>query len=351
MSIFVSYRRDDAAGHAGRLCDDLAERLGAGEVFQDVDSIAPGEDFVDAIQRAIAAADVVVAVMGPDWATVSDSQGRPRLSDPGDVVRMEIAAALRTGKPVVPVLVGGASMPDEGDLPSDIAPLARRNAVEVRAETWDDDTVRLVRSLDRPDRRAAEPVSRGRGRRWLVGAVIAVAAVVVAFLLADRGQPEVSTTSPTSPSTLSRDSGAPSSPSVPRSSALPLPSVARTILHRPGSEGLVFTVDAASLAPGADGTGAQLKVTFENRAQYDDYLYPSEVQLVADGAAVNPAEGAGVLVPARAAEATTLDYSLPAEPSELVVRVHDGDQVGEIPLTGPRGSTGRAGRRLDPRAR
>ena len=202
MSIFVSYRRDDAAGHAGRLCDDLAERLGAGEVFQDVDSIAPGEDFVDAIQRAIAAADVVVAVMGPDWATVSDSQGRPRLSDPGDVVRMEIAAALRTGKPVVPVLVGGASMPDEGDLPSDIAPLARRNAVEVRAETWDDDTVRLVRSLDRPDRRAAEPVSRGRGRRWLVGAVIAVAAVVVAFLLADRGQPEVSTTSPTSPSTL-----------------------------------------------------------------------------------------------------------------------------------------------------
>ena len=73
MSIFVSYRRDDAAGHAGRLCDDLAERLGAAEVFQDVDSIAPGEDFVDAIQRAIAAADVVVAVIGPDWASVRDA--------------------------------------------------------------------------------------------------------------------------------------------------------------------------------------------------------------------------------------------------------------------------------------
>ncbi len=125
MSIFVSYRRDDAAGHAGRLCDDLADRFGAAEVFHDIDSIAPGEDFVSSIQRAIASADVVLAVIGPDWAMVSDSQGQPRLSDPDDVVRMEIATALRTGKPVIPVLVGGASMPDGGVLPSDIAPLAR----------------------------------------------------------------------------------------------------------------------------------------------------------------------------------------------------------------------------------
>ena len=109
MSIFVSYRRDDAAGHAGRLCDDLADRFGAAEVFHDIDSIAPGEDFVSSIQRAISSADVVLAVIGPDWAMVSDSQGQPRLSDPADVVRMEIATALRTGKPVIPVLAGGAA--------------------------------------------------------------------------------------------------------------------------------------------------------------------------------------------------------------------------------------------------
>ena len=336
MSIFVSYRRDDAAGHAGRLCDDLADRVGAAEVFHDIDSIAPGEDFVSSIQRAIASADVVLAVIGPDWATVSDSQGRQRLSDPGDVVRMEIATALHTGKPVIPVLVGGASMPDGGVLPSDLAPLARRNAIEVRAESWDDDTAKLVRSLGRPGLDAPRTAAWRRRPRWVVGAVIAAAAVVVAFLLADRNQSEVSTSTATSAASVDGDIVAPDVPSSGPASPLTLPAVARTILHPLGSEGMVFTVDAASLAPGTDGAGAQLTMTFENRAPYDDYVDRSEVQLVADGAAVNPAEGVGVLVPARAAETATLDYALPAEARELVVRVHDGDQVGEIPLTGPR---------------
>ena len=76
VSVFVSYRRDDAAGHAGRLCDDLADHLGQDSVFHDVDSIAPGEDFVDAIQRAIVSADTVLAVIGPDWSTVGNERGR-----------------------------------------------------------------------------------------------------------------------------------------------------------------------------------------------------------------------------------------------------------------------------------
>ncbi|HET9599929.1 MAG TPA: hypothetical protein VFP08_00010 [Acidimicrobiales bacterium] len=223
-------------------------------------------------------------------------------------------------------------MPDGEVLPWDIAPLARRNAIEVRAESWDDDTAKLVRSLGRPDLDAPRTAARRRRPRWVVGAVITAAAVVVAFLLADRNQSEAST----STASIEGDIAAPDVPSSGTASPLTLPAVSRTILHRHGSEGLVFTVDAASLAPGADGAGAQLTMTFENRAEYDDGVGPGEVQLVADGAAINPAEGIGVLVPARAAETATLNYSLPAEPSELVVRVHDGDQVGEIPLTGPR---------------
>ena len=192
MSIFVSYRRDDAAGHGGRLCDDLADRFGAAEVFHDIDSIAPGEDFVSSIQRAISSADVVLAVIGPDWATVSDSQGRPRLSDPGDVVRMRSPPPSVPASPSFPCSSASVDA-GRGSAAVDIAPLARRNAIEVRAESWDDDTAKLVRSLGRPDLDAPRTAARRRRPRWVVGAVITAAAVVVAFLLADRNQSEAST--------------------------------------------------------------------------------------------------------------------------------------------------------------
>jgi TIR domain len=339
MSIFVSYRRDDAAGHAGRLCDDLADRLGEGRVFQDVDSIAPGEDFVDAIERGIAAADTVLAVIGPDWATVPNERGVARLSEPDDVVRMEIGAALRAGKPVIPVLVGGASMPNAGDLPSEIASLARRNAVEVRAESWDDDTAKLLRALGGRAARPAPTAPAARRTRRIMAGGMALAAVVVAavliFVLSDDDPQASSSNRGAPPSSV----GGAASTSTPPAGSVPplvLPAVARTILHLPSSEGLVATVDAASLAPGPDGVDATLDMTFENRDGYDKGLGPADVQLVADGRAVNPMQNLGVLVPARSVETMTFDFPLAGEPGELVVRVHQGDQMGEIPLTGPR---------------
>ncbi|HEY0999870.1 MAG TPA: hypothetical protein VGD83_09545 [Streptosporangiaceae bacterium] len=75
--------------------DRLADRFGEGRVFMDVDTIEPGVDFAEEISRAVAACQVLVAVVGPAWLTATDKRGRRRLDDPGDFVRLEIETAGR----------------------------------------------------------------------------------------------------------------------------------------------------------------------------------------------------------------------------------------------------------------
>jgi TIR domain len=118
-SIFVSYRRSDAPGHAGRLYDRLVDRFGEGSVFKDLDSMEPGADFVEVIEDTVARCDALLAVIGRDWLEVNQGGGR-RLDDPQDWVRLEIADALKRKIRVVPVLVAGASMPSAADLPEDL---------------------------------------------------------------------------------------------------------------------------------------------------------------------------------------------------------------------------------------
>ena len=109
--IFISYRRDDSAAHAGRLCDRLEYHFGPGQVFMDVDAIKPGMNFIETVQQAIGECDGLVAVIGSDWLQVSDGTGARRLDDPTDLVRLEIVTALQRGIPVIPVLVQSAQMP------------------------------------------------------------------------------------------------------------------------------------------------------------------------------------------------------------------------------------------------
>ena len=174
MRVFLSYRRSDVGGYAGRLSDALSHRLGARNVFQDVTDIEPGRDFTHAIDEALDASDAVLAVIGPSWLGATDPHGELRLRQPDDYVRRELARALERGATVVPVLVAGAALPAAHDLPDDLQALAQRQAVSLRDQTWHDDVDALVRSLH--GERAAEP---GRDRRWLVAAA-AVAAVLVA---------------------------------------------------------------------------------------------------------------------------------------------------------------------------
>lgn len=147
MRIFLSYRRADAGGHAGRLADTLVQRLGARNVFQDVTDIAAGRDFATTIREALDSCDAALAVIGPGWLAAATPDGRPRLFDPDDYVRLELATVLQRDLAVVPVLVGGATLPAASELPEDLRPLAQRQAIEVRDATWHQDVGYLLRSL------------------------------------------------------------------------------------------------------------------------------------------------------------------------------------------------------------
>jgi predicted glycoside hydrolase/deacetylase ChbG (UPF0249 family) len=147
--IFVSYRRQESKHFAGRLYDRLAHRFGKGQVFIDVDAIELGVDFAEAISRAVAACQVLLAVIGPSWLTITDEQGRRRLDDPDDIVRLEVEAALARDVRVIPILVEGAHMPRRDDLPDSLTGLARRNPLLIRHESFSDDAGRLVRAIER----------------------------------------------------------------------------------------------------------------------------------------------------------------------------------------------------------
>ncbi|MGE0100139.1 MAG: toll/interleukin-1 receptor domain-containing protein, partial [Hydrogenophaga sp.] len=146
--IFISYRRDDTAGYAGRLYDRLAGHFGAERVFMDVEGIEPGTDFVTAIENAVGSCRVLIVVMGDEWLNTSDAAGRRRLDDPNDFIRLETVIALKRGIRVVPVLVDGAPMPRAEDLPEDLRPLARRQAIEVSHKQWEASTAELVRAME-----------------------------------------------------------------------------------------------------------------------------------------------------------------------------------------------------------
>ena len=142
--VFISYRRETDSGFAGRLYDRLEDSFGRERVFIDVDSIAPGEDFVTVLQARVAACDVLLALIGRGWLAAIDAAGRRRLDNPEDFVRIEIAVALAQGKRVIPVLSDNVTMPRAEELPEDIKLLARRNAIRLTHDRFKDDVARLV---------------------------------------------------------------------------------------------------------------------------------------------------------------------------------------------------------------
>lgn len=171
--IFISYRRDDSRGFAGRLADALDVAFGSDFVFRDIDDIAPGADFIHAITSRLAAVDVVLVVIGPDWLAARNDGGR-RLDDPADFVRVEIELALAAEKPLWPVLIGGAAMPAEEALPPSLQPLARRQALTLADAAWKDDVDRLIVAL----RRQLPAPGRPR-RQWLVAGAAGIAGLLL----------------------------------------------------------------------------------------------------------------------------------------------------------------------------
>ncbi|MEB3210797.1 MAG: CHASE2 domain-containing protein [Leptolyngbyaceae bacterium] len=147
--IFISYRRSDSSSEAGRIYDKLAPVLGSENIFKDVDDIPYGVDFVEHLSRAVAQCDALLVLIGQTWLKATDAQGNCRLDDMHDFVRIEVASALKRDILVIPVLLNGTEMPASEDLPEDLKPLTRRNAVQVRQDPdFHRDMQRLITNLE-----------------------------------------------------------------------------------------------------------------------------------------------------------------------------------------------------------
>lgn len=183
--VFISYRRDDCAGHAGRLCEHLERAFGADHVFRDVEDIAVGDDFVATLHTQVDQCQVLLALIGPRWLTVADAQGRRRLDNAQDWVRREIARGLERGIRVVPVLLQGAKLPDPAELPDELAPLARRQVAELRETQFERDAEALISQLA-PSRTLVQ-----RYRVAVIALVVALIGVGAYAVYAHRNAPAV----------------------------------------------------------------------------------------------------------------------------------------------------------------
>ena len=187
-SIFLSYRREDSEGQAGRLYDDLVAVFGSDSVFMDVAAIQPGRDFRKSIDQSLNSCGVFLSLIGKSWLTTKDSSGQRRLDDSADFVRIETGAALKRDIPVIPVLVQGALTPKPDQLPDDLKDLAFRNAVELTHARWDSDIEVLIKALRRhisesgpkPQPERLQPGKKPRPTKSL--AIIALILVIVTGL-------------------------------------------------------------------------------------------------------------------------------------------------------------------------
>lgn len=174
--VFISYRRSDSAGYAGRLSDELERHFQYKVAFHDIDSINAGEDFVVSLQRALKHASICIVLIGDSWLTEKLPDGTRRLDDPADFVRREVETALASSHmTVLPVLVEGARMPSQEQLPSSLQKLSRLQALELSESRWSYDLGELIKVFARS---GIVPAKSQRQRVWIAAAVIAAVAVV-----------------------------------------------------------------------------------------------------------------------------------------------------------------------------
>ncbi|MFF7755511.1 toll/interleukin-1 receptor domain-containing protein [Streptomyces sp. NPDC007971] len=168
--IFISYRREDTAPYAGWLQDRLAQHYGASKIFMDVAYLQPGEDFPRVIAQAISSCDVLVALIGPAWVG-STADGKTRIQEANDWVRLEIESALDQGIRVIPLLIDGASLPSPEKLPSSLGRILAKNCLSLSPGTFGEDIRKLTSAIDFPTigvfgEDPAKRIERGRKARF-----------------------------------------------------------------------------------------------------------------------------------------------------------------------------------------
>jgi hypothetical protein len=337
--IFISYRRQDSGGHAGRIGDRLRQMFGE-LVFQDVDNIADGEVFETVIDRALSTCDVALVVIGQNWVTSADSRGRRRLDDPHDWVRTEIRMMLSRGIRVIPLLVGGAAMPSREELPDELHPLLKRQARELRDTSWDSDMDGLVKRLEtilagekQPLPPSAHRPASGFRRLFFASAALAVLLTVGAavwWLGPDRSQPQ--TAAPAAPAAPSTAAGTAAQARRPASSPQP----AFVAIPPPGQVRLGATrydLLGIRLEP-YDGQHDSLVFTvrMHNLGPYAANFWSSSFRLLVDGALASPTNSLNALLEPRAALDGEVAFTVPKSAREVELQIGTREKNAKIPV-------------------
>lgn len=288
-TILISYRREDTAAYAGRLADRLTGHFGRDNVFVDVDTIQPGEDFLEVIDQSLRSSSVVVALIGRAWLNAADATGRRRLDRSDDVVRTEIAKALARRVRVIPALVGNAVMPEAKDLPDDLQLLARRQAIEITDTRFHQDVDRLIQAItDTPavppapsapsSASPAERRSANNSTRWPLIAGMSVVLLVGAAEIwrVTQGDPGASPGSVAAPPATP---GGSSDSAAERAGADSGSTAGRDSTPGTGTRGSVSPGSGTALKTNSDGTLVEVEPN-------TDILHPNELPL---GATVHAA--------------------------------------------------------------
>jgi hypothetical protein len=357
--IFICYRRDDASGYAGRLRDALSSQFGPAEIFRDIETIGPGDDFVQAMSRAIASCAVFLAIIGRHWLAAAAPDGTRRLDDPEDHVRGEIAEALKRGVRVIPVLVQGARMPPARELPEPLKGLAARHAIVLDDEGWESDVQRLAAAIRRElpaatsggveTRSAPDGVAAGQdhgmffrpGRYGYALATVGAAALLAVIVLFARGRTAESPSAASSSTTVAtRAAGDVSTPTT----TSQIPAGPQTPATLPaGGEAEVGEAAIEILDAGvADSGGASaliLRIRLTNHSRYDALFSDGLFRLVLDEQARAPTSGLVELVPSETSKDGTVTFELPASAATARLEITAAGEKAEIPLD----LTGRSG--------
>ena len=338
---FISYRREDAAGYAGRLRESLERKLGAARVFRDVDTLRPGQDFVQAIEARLADCAVMLAVIGREWAGARDLAGARRLDEPFDFVRIEIAAALaRPTVLVVPVLVEGASMPATSELPDSLKPLVRRQAISVRDETWDADVDRLVNVIEtalssRDPSRADAPISAAQ--LWVAAGL----AVVIVGLLVFNGRrskpedgaspqtgvspasgtvdPPAATNNATGGASVSTAGGSPYTIDIPR-------------VAEAGFGDVIYAVASGNVVMRESGPELRLRIRLTNYGRQDVNFWDDSFRLSVGGEVLSPTSGLNAIAPGNSLRYAIITFRLRPQMRAGTLRIVSSQQMADIPL-------------------
>jgi hypothetical protein len=337
--IFISYRREDSAGWTGRLSEQLKARFGAESIFMDIDTIEPGVDFTEAVQKAVGSCDVLLAVIGPEWASSANKSGKLRLEDPNDWVRVEIAAALKRKIRVVPVLVGGASVPTMDFLPDELDPLAHRQVHELTDKRWNYDVEQLINTFPTSLRRPwlFPNLQLWRSTPVMIGAlVIAVMLSVWMFTSIYSPEPIQADIPNTTPSGIPIVSPTQETPVKTEQSAAP-----QSIHLRVGQEARLkdhvtscaYKVLAAQVEHSRpDFSLLRMIVRVTNEGSMTTNFGDSNFRLLVDNVPRAPTSNLNDLVDAHSAKEGTIVFAVPISATRLVLQLLMGEEMATFPL-------------------